>query len=82
MITNADIWDKLVAHGVVTCERPIKDKTYRTAVRYMTQKMLEMIVNGEGLTHLQSYVEEYQRAAEVELTERNLLGKKRLEMPV
>jgi hypothetical protein len=82
VITDATIWDKLTSHGIVTCEREPSQEVYSIVVQYLTEKMLHDIVSGNPPYQLADYDPMYMEAAEREITERNLLGKKRLEVPV
>jgi len=83
VITDKNIWEKLRSHGVITGEYPVPLATFKIVVQYLTQLQLQgVITHSSDGGHNSDFPLEYSKAAEVELTERNLLGKKRLDVPV
>jgi len=76
------IWEKLRGHGVIGGEYPVPKDTFKVVVQYLTQLQLEGVIKHHDEGKLSDFPADYRAAAFDELTERNLLGKKRLDLPV
>ena len=78
---NHDVWSTLRCHNIIK-EYGEDIIMFRTVCQYMSSKGLDFVVHGRwDYEDKPMFKADYQQAASDEITDRALLGKKRLELP-
>ena len=81
-MTNDQVWEKLRIAGLIPRRDHADSDLIAVVVRYLTHTQLEGIANNSWLYKgMLGYIPEYREACRVELMERALFDRKKLDLP-